>query len=61
MSRMYPGVTTTELRSFEAVLAGDGALRGRVYNRILENVRSKGYRAHISTVGAGSTAVEIED
>ena len=58
---MYPSITAQDVKPFEEALAGDGALKEKVYNRILEIVRSRGYKAHISNLGTGQTAVEIED
>jgi hypothetical protein len=58
--KMYPAVPAQDIRSFEETLAGDSALKGKVYNRILENIRARGYKAHISNPGTGLTSVEIE-
>ena len=61
IKKMYPAVPAQDLISFEETLAGNSALKDTVYNRILENIRSRGHKAHISNLGTGSTSVEIED
>ena len=61
IKKMYPAVPAQDVMSFEETLAGNSALKDKVYNRILENIRSKGHKAHISNLGTGSTSVEIED
>ncbi len=57
----HPDVTAQDLTSYEGTLASDSVLKDKVYNRILEVVRARGYKAHISNLGTGATTVEIED
>lgn len=50
-----------EVKNLRFKIAKDSALKDRVYNRILENIRAKGYNAHILDVGGGNTIIEIGD
>ena len=61
MRQQYPEFMGEGWQSFEREIARDGSNKGRVYNRILEEVKSKGYNARISNLGEGSTAIEILD
>lgn len=49
-----------EWQSYEQNIVSDSANKGRIYNRILEVVRSKGYKARISNLSGGYTNIEIE-
>jgi hypothetical protein len=49
-----------EWKAYEEGLAGDPALKKRVYERILENVKSRGHAARIVELGGGTT-IEILD
>jgi len=59
--RQYPVFMSGEWQSYEESITADSANKGRIYNRILDYVRSKGYNAHISSLGGGYTNIEIEN
>lgn len=56
-----PDFMGSEWQAFEASVAADAGNKQRVYNRILQNVQSKGHKARLSSFGSGSTAVEIDN
>jgi len=61
MLKKYPNFMSQEWQAFEEKIVKDSALKSRVYNKILENIISKGYNAHILDLGGGATTIEIED
>ncbi len=61
MKRKYPDFINQDWQSFEEKMAKDSALKNRVYNKILENIRAKGYNARILDLDGGNTTIEIED
>lgn len=56
----YPDLPTQDIQAFEARLKNDTALRDRVHNKVLENVRARGYKASIVDLGGGEAAIQIE-
>ncbi len=61
MKMKYPDFMNQDWQSFEEKMAKDNALKNRVCNKILENIKAKGYDAHILNLGGGNTTIEIED
>lgn len=61
MKARYPEFMGSQWRSFEASITNNVSEKNRVYGKILTAVKSKGYKAHISSFGSGSTAIEIID
>lgn len=61
MQKKYPNFMSQEWQAFEQKIVKDSVLKSRVYNKILENIISKGYNAHILDLGGGATTIEIED
>ena len=59
MRKKYPGFMGKDLQLFEAKIMKDSTLKSRIYSRILENIRSKGYNARIVDLGGGVTTIKI--
>ena len=61
MQKRYPDFMSQDWQAFEEKITKDSILKNKVYNKILENIISKGYNAHILDLGGGATTIEIED
>ena len=57
----YPDFMNPDWKAFEKRLAEDSAFKAALYDKVLANVRSKGYNAHIVNSTGGQTTVEIKD
>ncbi len=56
-----PVFMSGEWQAYEQSIAADSQNKGRIYERILNAVRSKGYNARISSFGGGYTNIDIMD
>jgi hypothetical protein len=61
MQQQNPVFMSGEWQAYEQNIASDGASKGRIYERILNAVRSRGYNARLSSLGGGYTNIEIAD
>ena len=59
MKKKYPSFQGAEWQEFEGKLKSSPQLKKRVYNEILNQIRSKGYDARIVNLGEGKTIIEI--
>lgn len=61
IGKSHPDYMDKDFQAFEEDLKKNNALKDRIYNRILGEVRSRGYNARITDLGGGKTTIEIVD
>ncbi|MBL7068565.1 MAG: hypothetical protein ISS34_01730 [Candidatus Omnitrophica bacterium] len=59
MKSMHPGFMNQDLSLFEGELINDKDRKERIYGRILDTIRRKGYNARLVDLGSGLTTIDI--
>ena len=60
IQKKYPNCGNQDWLLFEERITKDNALKNRIYNAVLEQIKAQGYNARIVGLSSGNTTIEIE-